>query len=179
MKGFNQFDVELHALVSQFLFKEAELQDDHKWKEWQATCIDPAIRYVIPLRVTMMREDGPGFCEQADMQDDDWNAMTMRINRFDSRAAWSENPRTRLRHLVSNVRVLGKDNVDLAAKSYDVTVKSNVLLYRSRGDSPEHDLLSAERTDVLRCVDDDVKLLRREVRLDSSVVGTHNISFYF
>jgi 3-phenylpropionate/cinnamic acid dioxygenase small subunit len=112
------------------------------------------------------------------MQDDDWNAMTMRINRFDSKAAWSENPYTRLRHMVSNVRVGPKEKVEAATGGFQITVKSNVLVYRSRGSSPDHDLLAAERTDVLRQVDGEFKLLRREVRLDCVVVGTPNISFY-
>lgn len=179
MKNLNQYNNALHGLVSQFLVYESELLDSRRLKEWQVTCVDESIRYVIPLRLTMMNEDGNGISETTHLQDDDWNALTMRINRFDSRAAWSENPATRVRHFVSNVRVGSKVIVDEASDSFEVEVKSNVLIYRSRGPSPEHDLLSAERIDVLRQVDGDMKLLRREVRLDSSVIGTHNFSFIF
>ncbi|WP_069865738.1 aromatic-ring-hydroxylating dioxygenase subunit beta [Pseudomonas citronellolis] len=179
MRFLTQYDLALHGVVSQFLAHESELLDNRQLKQWQATCVDESIRYVIPLRLTMMNEDGNGISETAYLQDDDWNALTMRINRFDSRAAWSENPATRVRHFVSNVRVGGKVNVDETSDSFDVTVKSNVLIYRSRGPSPEHDLLSAERIDVLRQVNGDMKLLLREVRLDSSVIGTHNFSFIF
>lgn len=179
MNNLEQYDLALHGLVAQFLARESELLDNRQLKEWQATCVDESIRYVIPLRLTLMNEDGNGLSETTHMQDDDWNALTMRINRFDSRAAWSENPATRVRHFVSNVRVGSKVNLDASAGSFEVTVKSNVLVYRSRGPSPEHDLLSAERFDVLRQVDGDMRLLRREVRLDSSVIGTHNFSFIF
>lgn len=179
MKDLQQYDLALHGLVSQFLARESELLDNYQLKEWQSICVDESIRYVIPLRQTVMKEDGNGISEVAHLQDDDWPALTMRINRFDSKAAWSENPATRVRHFVTNVRVGSKVNVNGANDSFDVAVKSNVLIYRSRGPSPDHDLLSAERTDVLRYVNGDMKLLRREVRLDSAVIGTHNFSFFF
>lgn len=179
MKDLDRYDFALHGMVSQFLAYESELLDNRQLKEWLATCVDESIRYVIPLRLTMMKEEGDGISKTTHLQYDDWNALAMRIKRFDSLAAWSENPETRVRHFVSNVRVGEKENVNEAADSFEITVKSNLLIYRSRGPSPEHDLLSAERTDVLRQVNGDMKLLSREVRLDSSVIGTHNFSFIF
>jgi ethylbenzene dioxygenase subunit beta len=179
MKNIDQYDADLHGQLSCFLNQESELLDNFQLKEWQATCVDESIRYVVPLRQTVMKEDGDGFSEDSHLQSDDWNALTMRIKRFDSRAAWSENPQTRLRHFVTNVRVGDRVAIGGHSKNYEATVKSNVLIYRSRGPSPDHDLLSAERIDTVRCVDGDIKLLRREVRIDSAVVGTHNFSFIF
>jgi 3-phenylpropionate/cinnamic acid dioxygenase small subunit len=60
-----------------------------------------------------------------------------------------------------------------------VAVKSNLLLYRSRGSDPTADLLSAERRDVLRKEEDGWRLRRREILLDHSVVMTHNLSVFF
>jgi 3-phenylpropionate/cinnamic acid dioxygenase small subunit len=57
-------------------------------------------------------------------------------------------------------------------------VKSNLLLYRSRGSDPHHDLLSAERKDVLRKEDDQWKLRKRMILLDHSVLMTHNLSVF-
>ena len=179
MNSINQYDAELHGQLSCFLYRESELLDNFQLKEWQATCVDESIRYVVPLRQTVMQEDGDGFSEDSHLQSDDWNALTMRIKRFDSRAAWSENPQTRIRHFVTNVRVGDKTELGGNSKNYEAVVKSNVLIYRSRGPSPDHDLLSAERIDTIRCLEGDIKLLRREVRIDSAVVGTHNFSFIF
>jgi len=179
MKDLNQYDTRLHDLVSHFLNRESELLDNYKLREWQDQCIDASIRYVVPLRQTLMKDDGNGVSQSAHLQDDDWPALTMRINRFDSKAAWSENPATRVRHFVSNVRVGKKQVLDAADDSFEVTVKSNVLVYRSRGPSTDHDLLSGERTDVIRQLKGDIKLVRREVVLDSAVIATHNFSFFF
>ena len=58
-------------------------------------------------------------------------------------------------------------------------VRSNLLLFRSRWDDPEHVVLSAERRDVLRRVDGEWKLAKRVVILDSATLPTMNISFFF
>lgn len=169
----NDTQIALYHEVSQFLFHEAELLDDRRLKDWLAQCVDEGIRYIVPLRQTMLKEDGDGFRDDTQLQDDDWKAVTMRVQRFDSRAAWSENPPTRLRHHVGSIRVQGPEQDDRIA------VKSNILLYRSRGESAHHDLLSAERHDVLVRQADGLRLQRREVYLDASTVGTHNFSFFF
>jgi ethylbenzene dioxygenase beta subunit len=51
-------------------------------------------------------------------------------------------------------------------------------LYRSRGSDPEHDLISAERRDVLRKEEGQWKLRRRVILLDHSVVTTHNLAVF-
>jgi ethylbenzene dioxygenase beta subunit len=57
-------------------------------------------------------------------------------------------------------------------------VRANLLLYRSRGSVPDHDLLSAERRDVLRKEDGQWKLRRRVILLDHHVLTTHNLSVF-
>lgn len=178
MRPHKEFDNVLQHQVREFLHHESALLDDRLLKEWLAECVDEQIRYVVPLRFTQMKEDGDGFNFGAPLQDDDWNAMTMRVNRFDSKAAWSENPPTRYRHFITNVRI-GTVSPGETQSSFDVEVKSNVLLYRTRGESHSHDLLSAERHDVLRFRDGDVRLKCRTVLGDFATVGTHNLSFIF
>ncbi|HZC18923.1 MAG TPA: aromatic-ring-hydroxylating dioxygenase subunit beta, partial [Rubrobacteraceae bacterium] len=60
----------------------------------------------------------------------------------------------------------------------EVAVRSNLLLYRSRGSDPRHDLISAERKDLLRKEDDRWKLKKRMILLDHSVLTTHNLSVF-
>ncbi|MCV7027606.1 aromatic-ring-hydroxylating dioxygenase subunit beta, partial [Mycolicibacterium novocastrense] len=58
----------------------------------------------------------------------------------------------------------------------ELTVRSNLLFFRSRGDSGRWELLSAERVDVLRRTDDSLRLARREVLLDHSTLPIDNLS---
>jgi 3-phenylpropionate/cinnamic acid dioxygenase small subunit len=57
-------------------------------------------------------------------------------------------------------------------------VRTNLLLYRSRGSDPRHDILSAERKDILRKEDDQWRLRKRVILLDHSVLTTHNLSVF-
>ena len=60
-----------------------------------------------------------------------------------------------------------------------VAVSSNLLLYRSRGGREPPYFFSAERRDILRRVDDQLRIAQRLVRLDESVFGTRNMSVFF
>ena len=55
---------------------------------------------------------------------------------------------------------------------------SNLLLFRSRGDIRDPDLLSARRDDVLRRGHDGLQLARREILVDESVLRTQNLAIF-
>jgi 3-phenylpropionate/cinnamic acid dioxygenase small subunit len=164
--------------VQAFLFRESELLDDWRMEDW-LELLDAEVRYFVPVRVTQMREMGTGFATRMCHQDDDYPALKMRVLRLRTTAAWAENPPSRTRHMITNIRVGTRAETASGSGDFRIEVKSNLLLYRSRGDSPHYDLLAAERRDVLRQVSGSLKLLRREVLLDQSTVGTHNLAIIF
>ena len=53
-----------------------------------------------------------------------------------------------------------------------------MLLFRSRGDTRAPDLLSAGRTDLLRETGDGLRLARREITVDESVLRTQNLAVF-
>ena len=57
-------------------------------------------------------------------------------------------------------------------------MRSNLLVYRARGDRPEHDLLSGERHDVLRPGPDGLRLAARTVVLDATTLPTLNLAIF-
>ena len=69
--------------------------------------------------------------------------MGWRIRQLETGLHWAEDPPSRTRHIVSNVRVSSSD-ID---RQY--TVRSNFLCYRNRLDT-EVDIWAGERTDTLR-----------------------------
>jgi 3-phenylpropionate/cinnamic acid dioxygenase small subunit len=179
MQNLKTSDEGLYCCVRNFLYLEAEVLDDWNLKEWLARFVDEKIHYVVALRLTRLAEDGDGFETTSSLQDDDFPALRMRINRLDSKASWAENPPTRVRHFITNIRIGKKTMINSEADDFDLEVKSNVLIYRSRGESPDFDLLSAERRDVLRQVSGNLKLLSRDVMHEHTTIGTHNLSFIF
>jgi 3-phenylpropionate/cinnamic acid dioxygenase small subunit len=126
----------------------------------------------MPVRVNRERAEGSGFSEDSFYFEETLGSLELRVRRFETEFAWAEDPPSRTRHFVTNVRVAPGEEED------EVVVRSNLLLYRSRGSAPDHDLLSAERKDVLRKEDGQWKLRRRVIYLDHHVLETHNLSVF-
>ncbi len=158
--------------VYSFLMREAELLDEHREREWLGLFTDDA-QYLMPVRVSRERGGGDGFDWNSNYFEETRGSLELRVRRLETEYAWAEDPPSRTRHFVSNVRISPGEEED------EVAVKSNLLLYRSQGSDPHHDLLSAERRDILRREDGQWKLRRREILLDHSVVMTHNLAMFF
>ncbi|HZT06539.1 MAG TPA: aromatic-ring-hydroxylating dioxygenase subunit beta, partial [Chloroflexota bacterium] len=99
-------------------------------------------------------------------------SLELRVKRLGTGYAWSETPPSRTRHVVSNVRVRATDTAG------ELSVVSNVLVYRNRGWETSPDLFSGERRDVLRIVDGQWRLAARTVFLDQAVLGARDVSIF-
>jgi len=159
-----------HQAAHQFLVEEAALLDAADYAGWlELLCED--IRYVMPVRVTTAR--GAGFGSLSDMAhfDEDLYALRKRVQRLGTDHAWTEDPPSRTRHFVTNVRTF-------RAAPGELSVQSALLLFRSRGDTREADLLSAGRADLLRETAAGLRLARREITVDESVLRTQNLAVF-
>lgn len=163
----------LRAEIEEFYYAEAALLDERRYGDWLALFAADA-RYWIPTRQNRLMHEieaetsGPDGTAHAD--DDRW-ALELKVRQRESERHWCENPPSRLRHFVTNVRV-ERDGGD------EVEVKSNVLVYRNRlGD--EVDLWAGERADTLRRVDGGYRIARRRVLLDQGVLLSKNLSVFF
>jgi len=157
--------------ASEFLMREAELLDNRQFAEWLALLTED-IYYNMPIRVTRdINEKSQDLSEGAWLSENR-KSLEMRIKRITAKGSLSENPPSRTRHFVSNVRV------ERGSQENEIEVNSNLLLYRTRGDSTHYDLFSAERKDVLRRVNGSWKLARRDILLDQSVLGAQDLSVF-
>jgi phthalate 3,4-dioxygenase beta subunit len=160
-----------HLQAHQFLVDEAYLLDAQRYEEWLDTLTDD-IRYVMPVRVTTAR--GAGFDTSPGMAhfDEDKYSLTHRVARFATEHAWTEDPPSRLRHFITNVRTFpGEDDAHLIVESAE-------LLFRSRGDVNESALVSCGREDQLRWCDDQWKLAHRMITADESVLRMQNLAVF-
>jgi phthalate 3,4-dioxygenase beta subunit len=159
-----------HQAAHQFLVEEAALLDAGDYARWLGLLCED-IRYVMPVRVTTAR--GAGFDSLADMGhfDEDMYALRMRVKRLATDHAWAEDPPSRTRHFVTNVRTF-------RPRADELYVESALLLFRSRGDTREADLISAGRADLLRETADGLRLARREITVDESVLRTQNLAVF-
>lgn len=157
--------------VVDLLYREAEALDERRHRDWLDMLTDD-IHYVVPVRITSAHSLADSHLADMAHFDEDRYSLTKRVQRFDTEHAWAEDPPSRTRRFVTNVRCWEGDAPG------ELLVRANLLLFRSRGDVHGPDLLSAQRTDVLRRVDGALRIARREVLLDESVLRTQNLAVF-
>jgi 3-phenylpropionate/cinnamic acid dioxygenase small subunit len=156
--------------IRDFLYLEALALDERRFRDWLGFFSDDAT-YVVPVRVT--REDLADWelSPSSRIFDDTRQTLEVRVRRLETDFAWAEQPPSRTRHYVTNVLVE-------AQPDDSVLVRSNVLVYRSRGSETVPNLFSAQRRDVLRRHGASWLIEQRWAALDQSVVNAHNLSIF-
>ena len=168
--------IEDHLLrleIEDFLWYEADLLDEHQYDEWLDLFTDDA-RYWMPIRRNVSsREMDTEFSGGADISwmTNDKPGLERRVRQIQTHDHWSEEPFSRVSHIVSNVRVLGWNGPN------EVRVKCRFVFYRNRH-SDEESTMIGKRTDTLRRVDDGWKIARREIYLDQSVLLHKNLTSF-
>jgi phthalate 3,4-dioxygenase beta subunit len=165
------FSDERHLQAHQWLVDEAYLLDAQDYGSWLDLLTDD-IRYHMPVRVTTAR--GAGFDTAPGMAhfDEDKYSLSRRIARFSTEHAWTEDPPSRQRHFVTNVRTFATQDAG------HIIAESAVLLYRSRGDVNEAAVVSAGREDLLRRDGESWLLARRTITVDDSVIRMQNLAVF-
>ncbi|MEY2893472.1 MAG: hypothetical protein RJA98_3380 [Pseudomonadota bacterium] len=159
--------------VLEHLYDEACMLDEIRLQDWVATLATDLV-YAAPLRQTLpTAQQNASYIRTMQHFHDDYRSIMGRVMRLSGKSAWAEDPPSRTRRLVTNVRVEQGDKPD------EYKVRSYLLVTRSRFNFDEYDLISAERHDVLRQVGGGgFKLARREILLDQAVLGTPNLAIF-
>lgn len=148
--------------VTRFVYREARLQDDHEYDDWEALWTDDGI-YWIPA-------NGDRIDPEQDMSIvyDNRSRIALRIRQLHTGKRHAQAPRSRLRRVVSNVEVLGQEGDE-------VRVTSNALVFESnlRGDT----IWASRNEHVLRLVDDEWRMARKTVYLVNNDKALYSMSF--
>jgi phthalate 3,4-dioxygenase subunit beta len=164
------FDDPRHLAASRFLVEEAAILDAGAWATWLGLLTDD-VRYVMPVRVTTVHDTGYDWRSDMAHFDEDRYAIEKRVQRLLTEHAWTEDPPSRTRHLVTNIRTF-------AAEHGAVRVESTVLLFRSRGDDREAEYVCALRRDVLRPLAGGYQLAERRITVEEAVLRTQNLAIF-
>lgn len=160
-----------YARVVDFLYHEAEVLDERRHREWLALLAED-VAYRAPVRVTSPHSLADSTLPDMAHFDEDRYSLTKRIERLETDFAWAEDPPSRTRRFVTNIRCFEGE------RAGEILARSNLLLFRSRGDVHAPDLVAATRTDVLREVHGALVLARRDILLDESVLRTQNLAVF-
>jgi phthalate 3,4-dioxygenase beta subunit len=167
------YDDPRHLAAAHFLVEEAALLDERRWHAW-LELLDDDIRYVMPVQVTTGARRMPDTVERNGMAhfDEDRYSLAKRVERLTTEHAWTEDPPSRTRHLVTNIRTFATGSTDV------LRVESALLLFRSRGDTRPPEIVCAGRTDRLRRDGRDYQLAERRIEVDESVLRTQNLAIF-
>jgi p-cumate 2,3-dioxygenase subunit beta len=150
--------------VEDLLYKEAALLDEWRLEEWLEMLAEDAVYQVPPT-------DAP----EGDARNtlfiiaDDAVRIRSRVKQLLGKSAWAENPHSRTRRMISNVRVLG-------AEGNDILVTANFIVNRMRYENVDtyvgrYDYRLAREQGAL-------KIRERRVILDNEALRPHGkISF--
>ena len=168
------YSCDAHQRANQFLVEEAHLLDTQQLDRW-LDLLTLDIHYSMPVAVTRVRATQPAARPDGRPPmhhfDEDLHSLRKRVQRFATGHAWTEDPPSRVRHHIGNVRTFEHPNSE-------VRVESSLLLFRSRGDDRPPEIVSAGRDDVLRDTADGYRLASRIVTVDESVLRTQNLAIF-
>ncbi len=160
--------------AERFFSREAELLDERRFEDW-LDLLDEDLRYWMPM-ARNVRHDEPEreytkAGSEANWFDEGKDTLRKRVQQILGGDHWAEEPRSRTTHLVANVRVA-------VAEGADITTKCRFVVYTNRLER-DSDFFVGKRTDVLRRDAGGLKLLRRAIYLDQSVLLSRNLTTFF
>ncbi|MCC8397365.1 3-phenylpropionate/cinnamic acid dioxygenase subunit beta [Paraburkholderia sp. MMS20-SJTR3] len=165
----------LHHEISQFLYHEAALLDDWRFRDWLAL-LSEDISYTMRTVTNAQTRDRRRSVQPPStwIFNDTWHQLERRIARLETGMAWAEEPPSRTRHLVTNIQVKQGEHED------EFDVRLNYLLYRAQKERDETFYAGMRHDRLRRCANaDGWQVCRREIALDQVVLASHNLSVLF
>jgi p-cumate 2,3-dioxygenase subunit beta len=114
-------NLQLRSAVEDFLYKEAELLDEWRLTEWLELFSEDAVIKIPPLADPMLATTTNSLF----IVFDDMKILRSRVQQLLGGTAWAENPHSKLRRLIANVRVTEIDE-------QTVCTRANFHVHKSR-----------------------------------------------
>ncbi|WP_448208002.1 3-phenylpropionate/cinnamic acid dioxygenase subunit beta [Azospirillum sp. sgz302134] len=166
---------DLQHEVEQFLYLEAALVDEGKFRDWLELLADD-ITYVMKTNtMALTRDRRKGIAPPTTfIYNEDKFQLERRVARLETGNAWAEEPPSRTRHLVTNIRITAWKDPD------EIEVSSNYVLHRAAKPEDHYDFFGVRR-DKLRRVEGGAgwQIVDRQIELDQFVLLAPSISIFF
>jgi len=150
-----------HEQVRQFLYYEAQLMDEHRYDEWLALWVEEALYWVPSNR------DEIDPKREVSLVYDDAVRLKLRISRLKSGFAHAQEPKSRMRRLISNIVIEEAEG--------EVVASSNFLLAELR--RGKQDLFAGRTTHRLRPHDGTFEMKSKKVLLVNNDEPIDNLTF--
>lgn len=155
-------DFELLKRVEQFLYREARLQDERLYSEWEKLWTDDGL-YWIPANSADIDPE-----REMSIVYDNRSRIALRVKQFYTGKRLMAMPGSSLRRVVSNIEILEDDGID-------IRVASNAVIYES---APRQETVWGCRNEYrLRRVDGRFRIAFKKVVLVNCDKAVGNLTF--
>jgi len=156
----------------------AERIDSDRLEDWLDLFTED-VRYWMPMRKNVAFDDlatreTTGEDDIAWI-DDDKATLQKRVRQLMTGFHWSEEPVSRVSHVVTNLRLV--EPIHVLTEGATATVKCRFIVYRNRLES-ETDLLVGRREDTVRRVGQHLRIARRKILIEQSVLMAKNLTVF-
>lgn len=148
--------------VTQYLYREARLQDEHQYDAWESLWADDGV-YWVPA-------NGDDIDPELKMSIlyDNRSRIALRIRQYHTGKRLSQTPQSRLRRLISNVEVLSDDG-------REILVAANAMLFESQ---TRGDVVWASRNEYrLRREGEGFRMVLKKVMLVNNHSALYSMAF--
>jgi 3-phenylpropionate/cinnamic acid dioxygenase small subunit len=171
---------ELTQEVAEFLYREADLLDERRFKEWLDLLADDLV-YFMPIRRNVKfgqhaERENTRQGEGISWFDEDKWTLGKRVEQILTGVHYAEEPLSRVCHIVTNVRLVRVD--PSAEDARQVVVSCRFLVHQNRVEYETYTFIG-RRTDTLRREGGDWRIARREIVLEQNVLMAKNLSIFF
>ena len=170
--------LDLMREIEDFFFTEADLLDERDYDAWLELLTEDIV-YWMPMRKNVSyrnrHEDITGEDDLAWFHDDK-DTLRKRVRQIQTGIHWADEPVSRVSHVLTNIRLV--DPIAALPEGERAMTKCRFIVYRNRVED-ETDFLVGRREDTLVRVEGRLRVARRKIILDQSVLLAKNLTMFF
>jgi len=170
--------LDLMREIEDFFYREADLLDEREYDEWLDLLTEDIV-YWMPLRKNVSFENrSKDITAENDLAwfHDDKATLKKRVKQIQTGVHWADEPISRVSHLITNIRLA--EPISSLGEGETTMTKCRFIVYRNRVED-ETDFLVGRREDTLVRVNGSLRIARRKIILDQSVLLAKNLTMFF
>jgi 3-phenylpropionate/cinnamic acid dioxygenase small subunit len=164
--------------IEDFFHAEADLLDEREYDQWLDLLTEDIV-YWMPMRKNVSwhnrDEDITAENDMAWMHDDK-ATLRKRVKQIQTGIHWADEPVSRVSHVITNIRLV--EPIAALDEGAQALTKCRFIVYRNRVED-ETDFLVGRREDTLLRTGGQLKIARRKIILDQSVLLAKNLTMFF
>lgn len=163
--------------VEDLYYREADLLDGRHYRQWLDLFTADAV-YWMPMRKNVPWEERERDITPEDdvaWIHDDKETLEKRVRQLETGIHWAEEPLSRVSHLITNVRLV--EPATSLPEGGEIRASSRFFVYRNRIET-ETDVLVGRREDVLRRIVGALRIARRKIVIEQSVLLAKNLTVF-